>query len=119
MATAIGSGKRALSAPIFESRICAKAFAAARASVAGSTSESVLFSIDRRAEVVGIVANDTAFVPLVGALLLEQNDEPQLERRYMQFRHRISAVVATSSYRSHLDPIYWELVSMRTPIAAF
>jgi len=49
------------------------------------------------------VANDATIVRLVGALLLEQNDEWQLQRRYMQLEglstvsenqtHRISAVV--------------------------
>lgn len=40
--------------------------------------------IKRSIEIVGIFPNDPAITRLVGAMLLEQNDEWRLQRRYMQ-----------------------------------
>jgi transposase-like protein len=40
--------------------------------------------VKRRADVVGIFSNEDSINRLVGAVLLEQNDEWQLQHRYLQ-----------------------------------
>ncbi len=42
--------------------------------------------VKRRADVVGIFPNKQSIIRLIGTILLEQNDEWQLQSRYMQVK---------------------------------
>lgn len=46
--------------------------------------------VKRRTNVIGIFPNDQAVIRLVGAMMLEQNDEWSLQRRYMQLEGLLS-----------------------------
>ena len=50
--------------------------------------------VKRRADVVGIFPNEAAIVRLIGAVLLEQNDEWQLQHRYLQVEAMTELVAA-------------------------
>jgi putative transposase len=52
--------------------------------------------VKRRADVVGIFPNEPSIVRLIGAVLLEQNDEWQLQHRYMQVEGMAELAAASS-----------------------
>jgi putative transposase len=49
--------------------------------------------VKRRADVVGIFPNQDSIVRLIGAVLLEANDEWQLQHRYMQIEGMVVELV--------------------------
>ena len=56
--------------------------------------------VKQRADVVAVFPNEAAIVRLIGAALLEQNDEWQLQRRYMQ----VEAMAELSAAAGAADP---------------
>ena len=60
--------------------------------------------VKRRADVVGIFPNEAAIVRLIGAVLLEQNDEWQLQHRYMQIEAMAEITAAASDAEAKQIP---------------
>ena len=48
------------------------------------TARAGIEKVKRRADVVGIFPNEASITRLIGAVLLEQNDEWLIQHRYMQ-----------------------------------
>ena len=58
--------------------------------------------VKRRANVVGILPNEKSVRRLVGAILSEQNDEWQLQHRYMTLETRAAIVGDTAGPAQNL-----------------
>ena len=56
--------------------------------------------VKRRADVAGIFPNEASIIRLIGAVLLEQNDEWQLQHRYMQ----VEAMAELTAPANELEP---------------
>ena len=59
--------------------------------------------VKRRADVVGIFPNEGAIIRLIGAVLLEANDEWQLQHRYMQTEAMAELIPPLDRRRAHPD----------------
>jgi transposase-like protein len=60
--------------------------------------------VKRRADVVGIFPNEAAIVRLVGAVLMEQHDEWQLQHRYMQLEAMAELTTTADAEPLQLPP---------------
>jgi len=60
--------------------------------------------VKRRADVVGIFPNEASIVRLIGAVLLEANDEWQLQHRYMQVEAMADITTDAPSERPAIPP---------------
>ena len=60
--------------------------------------------VKRRADVVGIFPNEPSIIRLIGAVLLEQNDEWQLQHRYMQVEAMAELSAPTSEDETRQIP---------------
>ena len=60
--------------------------------------------VKRRADVVGIFPNEASITRLIGAVLLEANDEWQLQHRYMQVEAMAELLVPAPSPNREIPP---------------
>lgn len=76
-------------APVPDGRTIRRTYAAGTTKAPGhimpvtNVLERLNGEVKRRADVVGIFPNENAITRLVGAILLEQNDEYAIQKRYM------------------------------------
>jgi Transposase, Mutator family len=93
---------------------CGEAVPSPRSAPRETSGEHLIGDIKRRTDVVGILPHDATIVRLMGALLLEQNEEWAVGRRYRSleslasFRHsyqlRLHAVAARLPRRTIRGP---------------
>ena len=76
--------------------------------------ERVNREIGRRSDVVGIFPNDAALLRLAGMLLLEQNDEWLVGRRYLS-ESSMALVVAVGSDHHPAGPDHQEVSQLTAP----
>ena len=60
--------------------------------------------MERRADVAGIVPGESAVVRLIGAVPPEQNDEWQLQQRYMQVEGMAELLPAMDAEAKQIPP---------------
>jgi transposase-like protein len=69
-----------------------------------NTLERLNKEVKRRADVVGIFPNEASIVRLIGAVLMEQNDEWQLQHRYLSLEPLVDLGQLGQEERSALAP---------------
>ena len=68
--------------------------------------ERINKEVKRRADVVGIFPSEQSILRLIGAVLVEQNDEWQLQQRYMQVEGMAGLIPPTLHGRSNVPPVH-------------
>ncbi|BAI75259.1 transposase (plasmid) [Azospirillum sp. B510] len=69
-----------------------------------NTLERLNKEVKRRADVVGIFPGEASIIRLIGAVLLEQNDEWQTQNRYMQVEAMAELTPASESQSAITSP---------------